>query len=321
PGFVTNFKNKKVQTNLENSTSIFGDEPSQKIIPGFVTNFKNKKVQTNLENSTNDLVNQSFESGDSKTHIVKETEIINSFPTSNTSIETSDIFLPNNNREVNQQKNDSEIYMREGNTTKVTFSENNKSNKTGTDLESLGKKIKHNNEIDILSLDDLSVLVTFPEPILQNNNYSSQLLVLDNSVPVTAAKIYGEISSTMNSNYTITFIGETDNNGIYNFPLKISNLFPTGEYNLKIIITKSGSHNSTFSTTFFISPHLRSGQDLERSDTGNSFQIEQFEGKNNNNKKSSYSNNLESKVDQNLSLSSSNYDNIPFSLDEFPILK
>ena len=95
-----------------------------------------KKVQTNLENSTNDLVNESFELGPSKTHIIKEREIINSFPTSNTSaIETSDIFLPNNNWEVNHQKNDSEIHMREGNTTKVTFSENNnKSNKTVTDL-------------------------------------------------------------------------------------------------------------------------------------------------------------------------------------------
>jgi len=211
--------------------------------------------------------------------------------------------------------------MIEGNLTKVTFSENNnKSNNTVPDLESLGKKFNQNSEIDSLSLDDLSVLVTLPEPIIQNNNYSSELLVLDNSVPVTAAKIYGEISSTMNPNYTITFIGKTDNNGIYNFPLKISNLFPTSEYNLKIIITKLGSHNSTFSTSLFISPNLRLSQDLERPKAGNSLQIEQFEGKNNNNKKFSYPNNFESKVDQNLSLSS-NYDNIPFNLDEFPMLK
>ncbi len=322
PGFLTNFKNKKVQTNLENSTSIFGDEPSQKIIPGFLTNFKNKKVQTNLENSTSNLENQSVELESPKTHSAKDTETTNSFPNSkNSTIETGDRFSPNTKSGVTHQKNDSEIHMIEDNHTKVHLSENNnKSINTLAEVELIGKKSNQNTQINSTSFSDLNVLVTFPEPIIQNNNYSSELLVLNNSVPVTAAIIYGEISNTAKPNYMSTFSGITDTNGTYNFPLKISNLFPIGEYNLKIIITKSGSHNSTFSTPFFVSPDLISTQDLG-SKEGNSFQIEQFDGKNNNNTKFAFLNDFESNVDQNFSSSSSDYENIPFQLDEFPLVK
>ncbi|MFB5598880.1 MAG: hypothetical protein ACE5SW_01450, partial [Nitrososphaeraceae archaeon] len=328
PGFTSKFETPTLQNDVQNPTSKSVDEPSQKIIPGSTSDFENPTLQNDLQRQPGDSVKEfsQLEVPSEKHNTSDSEKTKNSLIESNISaIKNEDISLSNNTGEVKNKGNNSEIRMIDNEISRSTFFENsNQSNNTLSGLESLKNNSDTDSDVKSTTSEYLSVFVVLPEPVIINNDYSSELSVLtSDSSPVADAIISGEISNTVNPNYMITFLGKTDSNGTYNFPLKISNLFPTGEYDMKVIVTKLGLPDSTFSTNFFVSENFTSNKDLERSGLGNLTDGEELVlNKNISNTFSQLTKGIASDEDQMKSLNNSaNFETPPFKSNEYPTLE
>ena len=67
----------------------------------------------------------------------------------------------------------------------------------------------------------------------------------------------------------IKFFGKTDIDGSYKFPLEINELFPIGEYSIKVLATKLGSADSIVSKSFTVSNNITSSNSQDIPIEGN----------------------------------------------------
>ena len=150
---------------------------------------------------------------------------------------------------------------------------NSSINTTNLNTPSILKNTKRDNNLNLTSekrtnevlSDKFNVILSLPDNIVLGNAYTLEISVInDGSLPIHDAIISGEISNIDSVTYDkIKFFGKTDIDGSYKFPLEINELFPIGEYSIKVLATKLGSPDSIVSKSFTVSDNIISSNSQE----------------------------------------------------------
>jgi hypothetical protein len=275
PGFNSNPETIIGQNNLPNPNLPSVKEPSQNIIPGFNSNPETIIGQNNppnpnlpsakagLQPYSNSVGNDSIDRENRKTESISQTNTSN--------VETNLTNFQNIQNNFTNVNNDTGITMIDPTNDQITVganSNNSSINTTNLNTSTFDKNKERDNNLNLTSekrtnevlSDKFNVILSLPDNIVLGNTYTLEISVInDGSLPIHDAIISGEISNSDSLTYDkIKFFGKTDIDGSYKFPLEINELFPIGEYSIKVLATKLGSPDSIVSKSFTVSDNITS---------------------------------------------------------------